>query len=260
VWRKYIHRIEIMAAVAGRVGMPEEMGIRPLRALLPAGLLALFFSKLAKDVVSHDHELYAFDRIIGTWIRHYTSPLMTAIMKGFTIIGSIGSVSLMTLGIIITLLLLRRPLLEPLFLTVATTGSWLMEELLKWVFHRPRPAVDQLVHASGYSFPSGHSTVGMAFFGAVAFLLWPHLHHSRLRLLTTGIFALLILCIGISRIYLGVHYPSDVLAGFAVGGTWLTLCTMALGIAIGNIKRPPDRLGVMGPHLPPRRRCHRHRP
>lgn len=241
MWRKYLHRIE-----AGRVGRPEEMGIRPLRGLLLAGLLALFFSKLARDVVFHHHKLYAFDRIIGNWIRHYTSPLMTAIMKGFTIIGSIGSVSLMTLGIIIALLILRRPLLEPLFLTAATTGSWLLEELLKWAFHRPRPVVDQLVHASGYSFPSGHSTVGMAFFGAVAFLLWTHLHHSRLRILTTGIFALLILCIGISRIYLGVHYPSDVLAGFVVGGTWLTLCTTALGIATGSTKRPPDRSGGGG--------------
>ncbi|AEG15602.1 phosphatase PAP2 family protein [Desulfofundulus sp. TPOSR] len=242
--RKHIHRTETMAAVAGRVGMLGGTGTRPLRGLLLAGFLTLFFCKLAEDVVSH--ELYAFDGIIGNSIRHYTNPPVTAIMKGFTIIGSAGPVSLMALGIIITLLILRRPLWEPLFLTIATTGSWLTEELLKWVFHRPRPAVDQLVHASGYSFPSGHSTVGMAFFGAVAFLLWTHLHQSRLRLLTTGIFALLILCIGISRIYLGVHYPSDVLAGFAVGGTWLTLCTMALGIASGNIKRPPDRAGGGG--------------
>ncbi|MGB9825306.1 MAG: phosphatase PAP2 family protein, partial [Desulfofundulus sp.] len=209
-------------AAARKIGMPEEMGPCLLPGLLLAGLLTLLFIKLAEDLAYN--KLSTFDGLIANSIRHCRTLPVTSIMKGFTIIGSADSIALMALGITIILVVLQRPLWQPLFLNITTTGSWLSEEVLKAVFRRPRPAVDQLVHASGYSFPSGHSTVGIAFFGAVAFLLWIHLYRSRLRLLTTTILALLILCIGISRIYLGVHYPSDVLAGFAVGGTWLTLC------------------------------------
>ena len=202
--------------------------IRKFRGILLVIILLLIFYKLLKDMTSH--KICAFDRTITHLIRYYTNSEITVVMKGITLLGSANVIFLIAIGTISTIFILRRQLLEPLFLTVATTGSWLLSELLKWSFHRPRPTVNQLLHITGYSFPSAHSMVSLVFYGAIAYLLWIRLPSTRLRWFLTSSFVLLIVFIGISRIYLGVHYPSDVLAGFAAGGIWLTCCVLALNV------------------------------
>lgn len=214
---------------AGRPGNREQ-GVRLFWWILTAGLLLLLFAKLAEDVAFH--EINAFDGAITHLIRQYTSPPATVAMKAFTMLGSAGAILPAAAGAIIILALLKRPLPEIYFLAAATAGSSLLVELLKWAFHRPRPDLNQLIHAAGYSFPSGHSTVGLAFYGAVAYLIWSGLPRPPLRWCAAAAFALLSLAIGASRIYLGVHYPSDVLAGFAAGGTWLAGCITAHQAAV----------------------------
>lgn len=200
--------------------------IRKFRGILLVIILLLLFCKLLKDMTSH--KISDFDRTITHLIRYYTNSEITVLMKGITLLGSANVIFLIAIGTISAFFILRRQLLEPLFLIVATTGSWLLSDLLKWSFHRPRPTINQLLHITGYSFPSTHSMVSLVFYGAIAYLLWIYLPSTRLRWFLTSSFVLLIVFIGISRIYLGVHYPSDVLAGFAAGGIWLTCCVLAL--------------------------------
>jgi len=114
----------------------------------------------------------------------------------------------------------RREALE-VFLAVA--GAALLNQLLKTHFHRLRPT-SALVKQLGLSFPSGHSMIGMALYGCLAWLLWRHGRHPA----WAALLLLWALTIGLTRIYLHVHYATDVLAGFAAGLGWLVLLRTAL--------------------------------
>jgi hypothetical protein len=101
-------------------------------------------------------------------------------------------------------------------------------ELVKLVVQRPRPPLeDARIVQGGFSFPSGHSTLAATVYGTVAYLLMRGLHHDRWKVLVGSAAALVVLAIGVSRIYLGVHYPSDVLAGWAAGALWVVLVLLA---------------------------------
>lgn len=227
VMRKYVSRAETLAMkpLDRWLAPLGDFGVRVFRGFLLIALLILLFGQLAEDVVSH--ETGQFDQLLTGLVRHYTNTAMTQVMKTVTSLDSPVVLVVIVILAVAALLLLHRPRREPVLLAATTTGSWLLNELLKWSFHRPRPDVNWLVQATGYSFPSGHSMVSIAFYGALAYLLWNWLPYPGLRRLTAGLCALLVLSIGISRIYLGVHYPSDVLAGFIAGGCWLTACILA---------------------------------
>jgi undecaprenyl-diphosphatase len=111
-------------------------------------------------------------------------------------------------------------------LVVAFFGAEVVNGVLKLAFHRPRPEL-AFLHLETYSFPSGHSTAVTAAFGALAFLLWPAMRSPRRRVALVAAAVCLIALVGFSRLYLGVHYLSDVLGGFALGATWLSLCLFA---------------------------------
>jgi undecaprenyl-diphosphatase len=102
-------------------------------------------------------------------------------------------------------------------------GANIFFSSLKLVFHRARPDLHRLIEIGGYSFPSGHATNAFALYGILTFLLWRHISPQSGRILLIFISALMILMIGISRIYLGVHYPSDVIAGYFISGFWLMM-------------------------------------
>ena len=103
-----------------------------------------------------------------------------------------------------------------------------LNTLIKNVVQRPRPDGFRLVSEWGYSFPSGHSMVAMAFYGFLAWLVWKYEREVLQRWFYVVVFAGLILMIGISRVYLGVHYASDVIAGFFVSLAWLAFFTKVI--------------------------------
>jgi undecaprenyl-diphosphatase len=118
---------------------------------------------------------------------------------------------------------------ETIILICNLTGSWILNTVLKDVFRRARPDIEHLVRAGGYSFPSGHAMISMSFYGMLGYLLYINLRDKKKRRWYVPILTLVIVfSIGLSRIYLGVHYPSDVAAGFAAGGAWLVVCIMSL--------------------------------
>lgn len=95
--------------------------------------------------------------------------------------------------------------------------------VLKNIFERPRPEGYRLIAETGFSFPSGHSMVSMAFYGYIIYLVYKKVDNIYLKWGICSIISMLIICIGISRIYLGVHYASDVLAGFYISILYLTI-------------------------------------
>ena len=101
----------------------------------------------------------------------------------------------------------------------------ILNQVLKALVQRPRPEGFNLVVESGFSFPSGHSMVAMAFFGLLIWLVWKYKEDSTMRMVSCVCFAIIIVMMGISRIYLGVHYASDVIAGFCVSLAWLAIYT-----------------------------------
>ena len=119
----------------------------------------------------------------------------------------------------------RRP---GLFAAVNLVLATLLNLLLKTLVQRPRPEGYRLVAESGFSFPSGHSMVAMAFYGLLIWMVWRYEKDAFVRRLGIIGFGLVIVLVGLSRIYLGVHYASDVLAGFCASIAWLGVYTKLL--------------------------------
>lgn len=101
----------------------------------------------------------------------------------------------------------------------------LLNQLLKNIVQRPRPEGYRLIVENGYSFPSGHSMVSMAFYGLLIYLIWKMVKNKKVKYTSCGILGMFIFLIGFSRIYLGVHYTSDVIGGFAISIVYLLLFT-----------------------------------
>lgn len=178
-----------------------------------------------------EHLLHRFDLAIITWVQSFISPRLTSLMEFFTFMGSAsGIISVAVITIII--MLFNKKWWEAVFFVVAVVGSTLFNSLLKWLFHRARPEIHPLITETGYSFPSGHSMSSIVTYGMIMIFLTLFFKTAWAKTLTIIIFSLLILLIGISRIYLGVHYPSDVIAGFSAGGTWLIVCLIFLKLIV----------------------------
>ena len=181
----------------------------------------LCFSGMA--ILISGSKIEASDDSIISFIQGFESPGLTAIMKGFTFIGSTPSVAVISLFSLFFLYKVLKHRTELILFIAIIVGSPILNELLKLLFHRARPDFHRLIKINGYSFPSGHAMSAFAVYGVLSFLLWRHIptRWGRTLLIVTSI--IMILTIGISRIYLGVHYPSDVIGGYFASGCWLAI-------------------------------------
>lgn len=142
---------------------------------------------------------------------------ITPIMKGITLLGS----AIFFIPFIIFLLIFIKNNYLRLSISINIILITLLNQILKFVIQRPRPTQYRIVDASGYSFPSGHSMVSMAFYGFLIYLIYRYLKNKYLKTILILILSVVIVLIGISRIYLGVHYTSDVCAGFLLSLSYL---------------------------------------
>lgn len=165
----------------------------------------------------------SLDLSVASFVQSFESPSLTKVMELFTVLGSAKVSALVALLSIVLLYVVLRHRLELVFLCCVVGGSAVMNQLMKMVFHRERPSVHRLIEETGFSFPSGHTMGAIALYGALAFLLWRHIPKRFGRVLLITASCAIIFMIGISRIYLGVHYPSDVLAGLLASGFWFSL-------------------------------------
>ena len=118
-----------------------------------------------------------------------------------------------------------------------------LNTVLKYLVQRPRPDGFRLISESGYSFPSGHSMVAMAFFGLLIWMIWRYHRRDAMRVVWCAVFGLVIVMVGVSRIYLGVHYASDVLAGFCVSLVWLIFYTRVVAPTFVAVDEPREGAG-----------------
>jgi len=191
----------------------------------------LLFLLIARQVVGQ-RELTKVDLSVYHWLRTNATLLGYGAWSVVTALG--GGASLFWIGTGMGLLLaIRRRYLLLAGWATALLGGGLLDFALKQAFQRPRPedAMDFLVNIS-WSFPSGHSMGSLIAYGMLAYVLSTEfVHHRDLRKWVIAPCAFMVLAIGVSRMYLGVHYLSDVLGGFAAGGLWLTACITGLEVA-----------------------------
>ncbi|WP_366293957.1 phosphatase PAP2 family protein [Paenibacillus sp. AN1007] len=190
--------------------------------LLAAALCLFAFISTALSI--SDNQIHRFDAVLIDRIQGMESPGMTQFMQFFTWIGSELQVVVITVIVMFVLYAFLRHRSELLFLASVLAGSTLLNTVIKLVFQRARPTINRIIEVSGYSFPSGHSMAAFSLYGGLAFLIWKHIPSFAGRVCMIAASAAFILMIGISRIYLGVHYPSDIVGGYFLSGCWLFTC------------------------------------
>lgn len=185
----------------------------------------MVFASLAKDVVNRE-TLSTFDPTFGAWLIAHTSLSGDHVFSVITFFGDALIISIGT-GLLGFWLAKRKSWRELVFLFSAVGGSALLNLLLKNIFQRHHPIFNHaFVIETGYSFPSGHTMISLAFYGAIAYIALTYIKSRGWKVLTiVGALAISVL-IGFSRLYLGVHYLTDVLAGWAASGLWLAVCIL----------------------------------
>lgn len=202
--------------------------IAPLTGFFIASVLALVFGLLAEEVV--EGETRAFDmaillafRTAGNPADPIGPPWLEEAARDVTALGSYTFLGFLTIAAIGFLVLFRRRGLA-LLIGASVSGGMLLSTLLKVSFHRARPDIPHAARVFTASFPSGHATVSAVAFLTLGVLLARASTDRRLKFYFIGLAIFLTVAVGISRVYLGLHYPSDVLAGWGIGSMWAILC------------------------------------
>ena len=169
------------------------------------------YGVLSYDSLVIDTKVYSFiaDNIMNDGL--------TPILKAIT---ELGGVAFTVLAGVLIFMFCKK---NRWFITIDLVGVTLVNQVIKHIIRRPRPNVLRLVEESGYSFPSGHSMVSMAFYGIIIYLVYKNVSNKYLKWILIILLSLLILSIGFSRIYVGVHYFTDVAGGFLLGLAYLII-------------------------------------
>jgi undecaprenyl-diphosphatase len=229
-----------MTALALFVGLAAS--VKPHQELVPDNVL----TELDRGLDQRLHEL------------NDQSPTEVTIFTHITDLGSSNWILQMALGVTLLLVIIpifrfrRQPAIEALvhgsFLALVwmlvLLGGQLFNQGLKEYFKRTRPPYHEAAHASGYSFPSGHTMASFIAYGMLAYLLVLAIPARSIRITVVAVLAGLVVLIGFSRIFLGAHWLSDVLGGFAAGGFWLALCISAIEMVRPRRSVSPTALPV----------------
>lgn len=207
----------------------REQGWWVLGAVLLIGAALQGFAELADEV--EDGETHAFDRAVMLALREPGNPAdplgpawVEFLARDLTALGGTAVLVLLTLAALGFLLLSRR-WGAAVFVTLSMVGGTLISNTLKAVFDRPRPdLVPHAVEVSSASFPSGHAMLSAVAYLTLGALIAEVLPQRRFRIYLLLWAVFLTLLVGITRVYLGVHWPTDVLAGWCIGAAWALLC------------------------------------
>jgi len=216
--------------------MVRQLWKRTEFSVLLAGIIVAFglwsffeLVEVARHSTAHD-----FDTGILLALREAGRPddpigpaWLEGAVRDITSLGSMAVLVLVTLGAIIYLLMIRRRF-EALLVLFAVGGGQILSSLLKFGIDRPRPElVSHLVDVQTLSFPSGHAMLSAVVYLTLGSLLAGHASTRALKIYVLGVAVLLTLMVGASRAYLGVHWPSDILAGWSIGFAWAMACWLA---------------------------------
>jgi undecaprenyl-diphosphatase len=222
--------VELLRWLVRRVhGLYTALGLVLILSLGSALAAVWAFSELAEQVVRGSTA--RFDNAVLEGIHRYASPWWDGVALAVTSVGNGMAVAVISLVACAFLWVFRRPK-GVLLVAIAVIGADLGQGILKAVFQRPRPELfvieTPFARPMSASFPSGHATGAIALYLVLGYLLAKAGGGRLFRWLVHTIAALLVLAIGLSRVYLGVHYPSDVIAGYLIGFVWVTVCVVGL--------------------------------
>ncbi len=170
--------------------------------------------------VANNGNVQSFDEDILRWVETLRTPFMNSMMLDITALG--GLALTLVLGMLtVAVFLLSSDPAAAIHLTITAFGGFYISMWTKAIISRPRPnIIPQLIHASGFSYPSGHSITSSAIYLTMAILACRHFKSIRNRSILLGLAGIMIALISFSRIYLGVHYPSDTMSGALIGIAW----------------------------------------
>ncbi|HEU5132668.1 MAG TPA: phosphatase PAP2 family protein [Pyrinomonadaceae bacterium] len=218
----------------------EFLSLSLLVGLGTAILALIFFGWVADEALEGDARW--FDDATRALVHQLASPFMTAIMRGFSFVGSTIALTAGTIFVVVRFVM-RKWKREAKLFAITMAGAALLNITLKLAFKRPRPVpFFNLSAPETYSFPSGHSLTSAVFFGALAAILTARIKSKRVRVAIWIVSVTMFLLIGLSRIYLGVHYTTDVIAGFAAALIWILVVRF---VEMGLVRRRRRKLDRM---------------
>ena len=213
------HRITSLITTVGTVGLVSCL------------IIIYVVAQISDDVL--DREAFAFDKTILLWIHSFANPTLDGIMRFITRFNDPGTVTVVA-AIILGLLLWRRYYSEAQIFIVDCLGGVILSYGLKSVFGKARPDLWQsAIEDLSYSYPSGHALGSTVLYGFIAYLIATR--YPQFSPLVYVVAVCLIGAIGLSRLYLGVHWPTDIIGGYGIGFLWLTFCITMLKLK--RIKR-----------------------
>ena len=182
-------------------------------------VLCLIIVAIITYKISNNKIIYIDDIVYNYMADNIINEKRTNIVK---IVTNIASPLMVIITAIVLIIFIKNKKIK-LSLAVNLIGITLINNLIKVIIARPRPNVNRLVSETGYSFPSGHSITSMVFYGYLIYLIYKYVDNKKIKIPLIIVLAILIPLIGLSRIYLGVHYTSDVLCGFLLGWIYLII-------------------------------------
>lgn len=192
------------------------------------------FASLADEVI--EGETLAFDEAVLRWFEQLHSPFLDTSVTVATSFGGVLAIVVLTV-VFASAFWLKKRRRAALQLTISVLGVAMLNLVLKSLFSRSRPELwEQVVLETSYSFPSGHAMASSALALTMVLLLW----QTRWRWWVVAIVSLYVVIIGLSRLYLGVHYPSDIVAGWTISAVWVATSAVLVG-AIGVRRTPSDQ-------------------
>jgi len=207
-------------------------------------LTIILFSWIATEM--REGDTTRFDDNVRSFVHSFSSPATTKFMFAMSFMGAGGLVIMLIAAVV--LCLMKKWYRAIGWLALTLVGAGILSVTLKFGFHRARPEAFFGTLPHSYSFPSGHALFSFCFFGVMAGLINARVRSLWLRALVFCAAAIMIALIGLSRIYLGVHYPSDVIAGYLTGAIWVsTMITMdrihktRRGLKIDTVADPPTQ-------------------
>ena len=202
------------------IGKIKEFIVKNLKWII-LFICLIGFCALAEDVFNKEimkGDIIGY-KIISTFL---ISDFATPIAKFITNFG--GAIFLVIATITLFIVIKNKKIGISILSNVAIVT--VLNQLIKRILQRPRPTEYRLIEETGFSFPSGHSMVSMAFYGYLIYLIYKYVKNKDLKWISIVLLSILICSIGISRIYLGVHYTSDVLGGFLISLSYLIVYTL----------------------------------
>jgi undecaprenyl-diphosphatase len=225
--------LNISEFIKKRFNPQEKYGLTLTIGAVVTLVFIWFFYVILEDFVSKEF-LYLSDLRILNLVKLYRTPRLNQAMLAITYLGKWEVIFLGTLFVSIVLLIQRKWTYLWTFIA-SVVGGQIIVTVIKNLVDRTRPPVaEALVIENTYSFPSGHSLIAVTFYGFLTYLVFKHLKSRISKFFAVLIGLFIILSIGSSRVYLGVHFPSDVLAGYFIGSAWVA--ALITSIEVSGIK------------------------